>query len=66
MLSWLCILAAGDEGAPLACEISEIGRKFKWPDEQTRRHAEEAAAAGYIELDGELMILSDPRARKAA
>lgn len=66
MLSWLCVLASGQDLAPLWYDISEIGRKFGWPDAQTRQHAECAAAAGYIDLDGEAMILTDPRARKAA
>jgi hypothetical protein len=65
MLSWLCVLASGQDLAPLWYEISEIGRKFGWPDEQTRQHAEEAAAAGFVELNGELMILTDPRERKS-
>ena len=32
MLSWLCVLASGQDLAPLWYGISEIGRKFKWPE----------------------------------
>ncbi len=64
LLQWLCILASGEDGAPLEYEFKDMSRKFKWAEPETRQAAEVAASAGYIELhpDGTL-ILTDPRTR---
>ena len=57
----LCSLASSEDGAPLPYAVEEIARKLKRHEDATRRAAEEAAASGFLELDGEAMILTDPR-----
>ena len=64
LINWLSILAASeDEGGPLPYSIAEMSRRFNWPDVETRHAAECAAAAGFLRLDGDRMILTDPRTR---
>ena len=64
LVGWLCVLASGeDDGGPLPYSFPEMSRRFKWTDAETRQAAECAAAAGFLKLDAETMILTDPRTR---
>ena len=65
LVAWLCILASEEDGAPLAYTIKEMGRRFNWTEPETWQAAEVARDAGYIELERDALILTDPRARKA-
>lgn len=69
LLHLLCGLASGKDGedlAPMPYSVEEIARRLKRPVDATRRAAEEAAAAGYVELNGKVMILTEPRSRAVA
>lgn len=55
-----CTLAI-EELAPLPYSVEEIAGKLLRPVERTRGAAEEAAACGYVELEGDIVRLRAPR-----
>lgn len=66
LLGWMCILASSpDDGGPLPYSNSEMSKRFKWADAETREAAQCAAAAGFLKLNAGTMLLTDPRERKA-
>ena len=65
LLDWLCILASGEDLAPLPYSLTELQRKFpKWSAAEMRQAAGCAAAAGFAALDRDTVILTDPRERQ--
>jgi len=60
LLRRLCILAASASNeAPLPYSVEEMGQRIVSYANQIKELAEEAAQFGYIDFDGEIMILKD-------
>lgn len=65
LLGWMACLAAQDQ-APLPYSIFELNRKFEWSVADLRKAAACAWAAGFVEINKDMLTLVDPRERKAA